>query len=481
MTECCGAALAAGLASKLDAASPDNLAALSIAQASALLKRKRVSPVELTKACLARIEQGQQKFNAFITVTADLALQQARTAEAEIQAGRWKGPLHGVPIAVKDNIDTAGIRTTAASGRFLDRVPARDAEVVRRLLDAGAILVGKTNLHEFAYGGSSAISAFGAVRNSVDPTRSPGGSSGGSAVAVASGMCLAALGTDTGGSIRQPAAYCGVVGFKPTYGLVSNAGVFPLAWSFDHVGPLTRRVVDAALLLNVLAGFDGDDPTSIAILPRPAGKGKTLRLGVVREFFCDGLDSEIRALFEHALRTFAQDGARIEETTLLPPGTTYAHIQQVYRAVFLAESYSLHYETLSKTPDAYQPATRKRILDGAGVSAGEYAQALREVTLLRRRVSEAVARFDALLTPTVAVPPYPIEELQDMERGRPKELEMLRNTRLLNLFGLPTLSVPCGRTQMGLPVGLQISGALATDANVLRVGQRWESIAGQGS
>src|SRR5256885_8215313 len=233
---------------------------LSLSEASRLLRQKKVSPVELTRACLARIESLNPTLNAFITVTAESALDAARNAEAQIARGGWKGPLHGIPIAVKDLLDTAGVRTTAASALFKDRVPAQDAEVVRRLRAAGAVLLGKLNMHELAFGGGSAISYFGAVHNPWDVAYRPRGSSRGSAAAVAGGLCYAALGSDTGGSIREPAAYCGIVGLKPTYGRVSTCGAIPLSWSLDHIGPMTRTVADAALVLEVIAGYDSQDP-----------------------------------------------------------------------------------------------------------------------------------------------------------------------------------------------------------------------------
>ena len=245
-------------------ASPmDDRTGLTLSEASQLVRSKKVSPVELTRECLSRIERLNPKLNAFITVTADSALAEARQAEAEIQRDRWRGPLHGIPIALKDLVDTAGVHTTAGSGVFKDRVPTEDAEIVRRLKAAGAVFLGKLNLQEFAYGGSSAISHFGPVHNPWNLDYSPGGSSGGSAVAVAARLCFAAIGTDTGGSIRQPSAYCGVVGLKPTYGRVSTSGIIPLSWSLDHVGPITRTAMDAALMLEVIAGYDPQDTTSI--------------------------------------------------------------------------------------------------------------------------------------------------------------------------------------------------------------------------
>jgi aspartyl-tRNA(Asn)/glutamyl-tRNA(Gln) amidotransferase subunit A len=263
------------------------LTELTLSEASELVRSKKISPVELTQACLSRIEQINPKLNAFITVTGDSALTQARDAESDIQRGRWKGPLHGIPIAFKDLVDTAEVRTTAASGLFKDRIPSQDAEIVRRLKAGGAVLLGKLNMHEFAYGGSSVISYFGAIRNPWNPAYSPGGSSGGSAAAVAAELCYGAIGSDTGGSIRMPAAYCGIVGLKPTYGRVSTRGVIPLAWSLDHVGPMTRTAMDAALMLHVIAGYDPEDTSSsdTPVQDYAAGleaKTSSLRIGIPR-------------------------------------------------------------------------------------------------------------------------------------------------------------------------------------------------------
>ena len=255
--------MAAGSALRPCFGESQDLASLTLKQASELLRSGDASPVDLTQACLRRIDRDNSALDAFITVTGEQALAVARQMEAEQLRGIWRGPLHGIPIALKDNIDTAGIRTTAASELFKDRVPSEDAEVVRRLKGAGAILLGKTNLHEFAYGGSSSVSYFGPVHNPWALDRVPGGSSGGSAAATAAGLCYGSLGTDTAGSIRIPASYCGIVGFKPSYGRVSNRGVIPLSWTLDHVGPLCRTVEDAALMLRVIAGYDELDPAAV--------------------------------------------------------------------------------------------------------------------------------------------------------------------------------------------------------------------------
>src|SRR5689334_12976187 len=287
--------------------SATELTALTLHEASELVRKKSVSPVELTRACLERIAQLNPALNAFITVTADSALDEARRAEDEIQHGQRKGPLHGIPIALKDLVDTAGVLTTAASAVFRERIPQEDAEIVRRLKAAGAVLLGKTNLHEFAYGGSGIIGAFPAARNPRNPELITGGSSSGSAAAVAAQLCYAAVGTDTAGSIRLPASCCGIVGLKPTYGRVSARGVIPLSWSYDHIGPMARTARDAALLLQVLAGYDAEDIASQDVpVPDYAAAFadcavSRLRLGVPREWFFADLDPEVAARIEPAL------------------------------------------------------------------------------------------------------------------------------------------------------------------------------------
>src|SRR5215469_3119210 len=285
---------------------PADLTALSLAAAAQLVRRKELSPVELTRACLDRIERLNPSLNAFITVTAEAALVSARSAEAEISRDGWKGPLHGIPVALKDLLDTAGVRTTGGSGLFRERIPTQDAEVVRRLTAAGAVVLGKLNMHEFAFGGSSAFSHFGPVRNPWNLVVSPGGSSGGSAAAVSAQLCYASIGSDTGGSIREPAAYCGIVGLKPSYGRVSTRGAIPLSWSLDHLGPMTRPVHDAALLLQVVAGYDPQDPGSTdAAVPDYAadidGPTAALRLGVPRDYFYESLHPDIQSAMEAAL------------------------------------------------------------------------------------------------------------------------------------------------------------------------------------
>ncbi|MGZ5537565.1 MAG: amidase [Chthoniobacterales bacterium] len=453
---------------------------LSLSEASELIRFRKLSPVELTQACLSRIERLNNKLNAFITVTADAALAQARAAEGEIQRGHWKGPLHGIPIALKDLIDTAGVRTTAGSGVFKDRIPAQDAEVVRRLKAAGAVFLGKLNLHEFAYGGSSAISYFGPVHNPWDLACSPGGSSGGSAAAVAARLCYAAIGTDTGGSVRQPASYCGIVGLKPTYGRVSTSGVTPLSWSLDHIGPMTRTVKDAMLVLQVIAGYDAHDTSSInAPIPDYASaiKGPTssLRLGIPRAFFYDDLHPEIREAMEAAFAVLRTLTAPQHDVAPLASDATYSSWTEPYGAVLTAEAYTYHQEFIAQTPDLYQAPTLKRIRAGADVTAAKYIQSKRELESVRRSIAHAFDDVDLLITPTVRILPPTIVDLQgDPDAARAKELAMLHNTRPLNFPGLPTISVPCGFTRSGLPIGMQISARLGDEERACRLAYAYE-------
>ena len=357
-----------------------SLAALPLHEAARLVRARRVSPVDLTEACLARIERLQPSLNAYITVTAEEALAQARAAEAEVARGLWRGPLHGIPIALKDLVDSAGVRTTAASGLFAERVPDRDAEVVRRLREAGAVLLGKHNLHELAYGASSVIGHFGPVRNPWARDRTAGGSSSGSAVAVAACMCYGAVGSDTGGSIRQPAAFCNVVGLKPTYGRVSTRGVIPLSTSNDHVGPMTRSVLDAALMLQPMAAYDPEDVASLALdVPDYAGTltgVEPMRLGIARAHFWEGLDPDIQRVLEAALALLA------ELTTEAREVTVPAHTDTT---VYRAEAYALHWEGAHASPELLHPETLRRIQAGAEVDAPTYIAARRELEVLRRR------------------------------------------------------------------------------------------------
>ena len=447
---------AAALAATASARSQTNdLTSLSILEASTLLRRRELSPVELTVAYLERIERLNPSINAYITVTAGLALQQAELLEDELDTGRWRGPLHGIPIALKDNIDTAGIPTTAASALFADRVPAEDAAVYSKLKSAGAILLGKLNLHEFAYGGSSAITHYGPVHNPWNLDYIPGGSSGGSAAAMAARLCAGALGTDTLASIRLPAAYCGVVGLKATHGLASIRGIVPISESLDHVGPLTRTVGDAAILLAAIAGFDPLDPVAIdATLPDPTqalddAVGR-LRIGLPRDFYFRSLDPAIERATNAAVDMLGRLSGGTRPVSL-PSAPDFS--------VLLAEAYNYHkvYLDDERNHALYDPRTLERILAAGGFSAQDYINARRELEFARREIAATFADVDLIVTPTTPVMPTLIENAEVPETATGAE-STVRNTAPFNLFGIPTISIPCGFSPEGLPIGIQISG-----------------------
>ena len=443
----------------------------TISELAPLLRQKKISPLELAQACLERIERLDPSLNAFITVTAESALAAARAAEAEIARGDWRGPIHGIPIALKDLIDTAGVRTTAATERHKDRIPTEDAEVVRRLKQAGAVIVGKNNLHECAYGSSSLVSYFGDIHNPRDTARIAGGSSGGSAAAVVAGLCFAAIGTDTAGSIREPASLCGCVGLKPTYGRVSSRGVIPLSLSLDHVGPLATTVADVAIVLQAIAGYDAADITTpdipVADYVSPLRESsKSLRVGVPRNLFYDELDSEVAAAVEQALAVIKTLVAEVKEVDLDVPTD---------RTLQLAEAYAYHKQNATETPELYQPETLRRILAGANISAADYIRSRRELEQARRNIGETFANVDLLITPTTPMPAPTIADLRtNPENLRPAELKLLRNTRPFNVWGLPAISVPCGFTKSGLPIGLQIAGPHWREDSVLRLAHAYE-------
>jgi aspartyl-tRNA(Asn)/glutamyl-tRNA(Gln) amidotransferase subunit A len=443
----------------------------SIAQISELLRKGSVSPVELTTDALARIEKLNPRLNAFITVTADSALEDARRAEAEIRHGDWRGPLHGVPLSLKDLIDTAGVRTTAASLLFKDRIPHEDAEVVRRLKAAGAVLLGKQNLHEFAYGGSSMISAFGEVRNAWNPAHIAGGSSGGSATAVAAGLGFGAIGTDTAGSIREPAALCGIVGLKPTYGRVSVRGVIPLSSSLDHVGPLARNVADVAAIFTAISGYDAADNNGVdaPVEDYLSGLGQQLRMlrvGIPRKFFFDDLETEVAAAIEQAISTLAAMGAEIRDIELSVPTD---------RTLQSAESYAFHAEFIARRPELYQPETLRRIRSGENISQETVLERRQEQGQLRRSTETIFTDLDLLLTPTTPIVAPTIADLKENpDQLRPREIMLLRNTRPINVWGLPAISLPCGFTDAGLPIGLQIVGRHWDEATVLAAAYAYE-------
>ena len=440
---------------------------LSIAEAQRLVRRRDLSPVDLVEAYVARIRRLDARLNAFVTVTEERAVERARALEAELARGRWRGPLHGIPIALKDNIDTAGVRTTAGSAVFADRVPDEDAEVVTRLEAAGAIVLGKLNMHEFAYGGTSAFAWSGPVRNPWDVDRIPGGSSGGSGAAVAARLCAGALGTDTGGSVRIPAAHCGIVGLKATYGLASIRGIVPLGVSLDHVGPMCRTVADAALMLQAMAGYDprgiasidAEIPVYASALRRPTS---ALRLGVPRAFYED-VDPQVLAAVEQALGVLGDltAGTRDVELPPLPEARTVG-----------VEAYAYHAELLDERRDLYEPSTLERIEGGAEMSAADYAEARYQLTLVRKAIAAVFDDVDLLVTPTLVQLPVSIEEA----RASPLEVTgiLIRNTAPFNGYGIPAITVPCGFSREGLPIGLQLCGRALGEVDVLALAHAYE-------
>jgi aspartyl-tRNA(Asn)/glutamyl-tRNA(Gln) amidotransferase subunit A len=450
---------------------------LSLKGLATLIQRQELSPVEATEAALDRIEKCDGQLNSFITVMDDEALTQARAAAQEIQAGRYRGPLHGIPIAVKDLYYTRGVRTTAGSKILTDFIPSYDATVIARLREAGAILIGKLNMHEFARGATNNSSLIGACANPWDTLRVPGGSSGGSGAAVAAGLCFGALGSDTGGSIRIPAALCGIVGLKPTYGRVSRHGVFPLSWSLDHVGPMTRTVMDAALMLQAIAGHDNHDATTrTTVVPDYAaaltGDIQGMRLGIPQEFYFEQLDAEVGNAVRTAIQSIERAGARVEEVSL--PLSKYAGAAG--RIISLTESAEIHEKFLRTRLNDYSPDVRAGFLAGQLVLGKHYMKAQRVRGLIRQEMAAALKRVDALVTPTV---PVPAPRLGDttMKIGR-ETVDIMqalsRLTRPANLSGFPAISVPCGFTKGGLPIGLQLIGRPFAEAAVLQIAHAYE-------
>jgi aspartyl-tRNA(Asn)/glutamyl-tRNA(Gln) amidotransferase subunit A len=449
----------------------NDLASLSLAQAAARLKSRQASSVELTEACLKRIEVYQPKLNAFITVLREEALKQAREADVELRAGRSRGPLHGIPIALKDNIDTMGIRTTAASAVFDDRVPKEDAEVARRLKEAGAVLLGKLNLHEFANGGTNATSYYGPVRNPWNLARNPGGSSGGSAAAVSADLCFGALGTDTGGSIRTPASFCSIVGLKPTYGLVSIRGIIPLVLSLDHCGPMTKTVEDAALMLQVLAGYDRMDIASVEhgredYVTQMRAPIKGLRIGVPRAPYFDHLDADVAKAVEAAIGELGKLVSGVREVTL--PSTKGAGTR--------GEMLAYHEELYASGSSLYQLPTRRNLASQKDARAVDAMKGLWKMQLIRRTIDDAFSsqEVDLMVLPTKRRIPRTVDaalKREGSEKARNPELE---NTGQFNVFGIPAISVPCGFSAEKLPVGLMIVGPRFSEGRVLGLAHAYE-------
>jgi len=457
------------------AASVEDVTQWTLAQASAAVHSQKVSPVALTQACLERIDRYQGKLNAFILIFRDEALVQAHILEAEQKAGRFRGPLHGIPVAVKDNMDIAGVRTSAGSAVLDDNVPTADSEVVRRLKAAGAIILGKANMDQFAMGPSY----FGPARNPWALDRQTGGSSSGSAVAVAAGLCYAALGTDTSCSIRMPASYCGVVGMKATYGLVSIRGIVPLVVSLDHCGPLTRTVEDAAIMLQALAGYDKLDIASVPhdsedYLAATHQSLSALRIGVARQPFFDKLDPSVASAIEAAITVIARLTHQVLDVSL---PTTNGYGFELY-----SEAYAYQEKYLKKNSGRYMDYTRESLEKGWNHDQNEYIRTTWDLALLRRTIDGSFASFDLVILPTMRGLPGPVVAPHDTPAHAlgPDDnpfywMDCVENNEPFNVYGTPAISVPCGFSPEGLPIGLMITGPRFSEGRVFALAAAYEA------
>ena len=445
---------------------------LTIEEFGRKLRARETTAEQMTDQCLRRIDAENPRLNAFILVMADQARRQAHEADQELAAGRDRGPLHGVPISIKDLLDVRGTPTTAASRVREGHVAGQDAPAIAHLRQAGAVFIGKTNLHEFAFGTTNEDSAFGPARNPHDSTRSPGGSSGGSAASIVAGMALASIGTDTGGSLRIPAAACEAVGLKPTHDEVATAGVVPLSRALDHVGPLARSVADAWIVYRALLGDATPQPLSASPI-------NGLRVAVPRAYFCDVLDDQVRARFEEALEALRAAGVRVGETEI-------GHAKEIgpaYLHIVLADAATYHAAALDSMPERYTPPVRLRLEMGRYVLAEDYVRAQNGRELLRREVDLALADCDALVLPTLPIPAPPLgaDSVNVGPTREPVRNVMLRLTQLFNLTGHPAIALPCGRTSDGLPCSIQLVGARGHTEDLLRVALACEALVGRGA
>jgi aspartyl-tRNA(Asn)/glutamyl-tRNA(Gln) amidotransferase subunit A len=447
----------------------DELAYATIRDVGARLRRRALSPVELTRALLERIERLEPRLHAFVTLTADRALADARAAETALGRGDISSPLLGIPLAYKDIYATRGVLTTGGSALLADWIPDEDSTCVARLQRAGAVMLGKLITHEFAFGLQFPGHRFAPARNPWDLDRIPGGSSSGSGTALAAGMAFGALGSDTGGSIRGPASFCGIAGLKPTYGRCSRAGVLTLSWTLDHTGPMARTVEDCAYLLQALAGYDTADPASsrepVPDYVAPLVRGiRNLRIGVPREYFCEGLDPEVEKGFEQAIATLRQLGASVQDVQI--PSIQSA---PAYMVILLSEAYAYHERDLREHPELFGEVLRERMLAGGLITGSEYVQAQRIRVRLQGDMADVLRRVDVLATPTSPKPAATFTAMYDPNPEMPRS-----NTGPFNMTGLPTLAVPIGFSASGLPLSMQITGRPFDEATVLRVGHTYE-------
>lgn len=457
----------------------DALAFATISELAPLLQKREVSPLELTDYYLDRIDDLNPSLSAYIEVLADRARSAATAAEEAIAGGNYLGPLHGIPLAFKDLIDVAGIPTTGGSRLFQGRVPTRHATATGRLAGAGTVLLGKTHMVELAFGGVGTNLHLGTPWNPWDPQvhRIPGGSSSGSAVAVAADLCTAALGSDTGGSVRIPSSFCGLVGLKPTFGRVSNSGILPLDSHLDSLGPLCRCVSDAALLYQALAGPDSSDPDTWSqpvddVLEDLEDEVTGMRVALPREYFWEDVDPEVEAAVRASVQVFADLGVYVDEVSI----EALADLGEVRArgSLTAVEAYANYREYLENDLDVFDPRVARRMLAGGEMTAVEYFELQRDFSELRQDMSPALVGVDALLTPTTPFAALPVSDVEaDEDYWRINNL-CLRNTSAANLLGLCAISLPCGMTRDGLPIGLQLIGRPFAEAGILRLAHAYE-------
>ncbi len=473
---------------------------LTISEAAALIAGKRLSPVELVGAHLERIEQTDGRLNSFITLLRDESIAAARQAERDIQSGGYRGPLHGIPIGLKDLYYTRDVRTTIGSKIMRDFVPGYDATVTERFREAGAIIIGKLQMHEFALGATSENPHYGPARNPWNTDCVTGGSSGGSGAAVAAGQCMGALGSDTGGSIRIPASLCGIVGLKPTFGRISRHGVYPLSFSLDTVGPMTRTVLDSALIMNAIAGHDPRDPSSANVpsedFTAQVGRDiRGLRVGVPQEFFYDVIDPEVKDAVSKAAQTLEGLGASVEEVSI----PMLEHSLTISGTILITEAAEVHMRHLRERADDFDPIVRSRLELGALTPATDYIKAQRARTLFNRQIAETFESYDALIAPSTPSAttkigervvqvggqsvlvhverPHILREYRVVQVGGQSAQTLALHSRLtrpFNICGVPAVSVPCGFTSSGLPIGMQIGAKPFDEATALKLAHAYE-------
>ena len=451
---------------------------LDIQGLSRLIESKELSPIEITKGILGRIEQLDPVLNAFITVMADEALESAQKAEQEIAKGEWKGPLHGVPIALKDLVSTAGTLTTMGSEIYKDNVPDQDATIVHKLRQSGAIIIGKTNTHQFAYGPTGDVSFFGPVKNPYDLTKITGGSSSGSAAAVATALSYGAIGSDTGGSVRIPASACGIVGMKPTFGRVSKHGVYPLGYTLDHIGPMTRTIRDNAIMLTALSGFDEHDPYSVKQenedFTRLLGKSiKGMTIGIPTTFYYEHIQPDVKHALDQAMDLFKQLGAEIR-----PVHIDLSEIPWAQLMTIRSEAYAIHEEHMKSQSDKLHPEVRERLVASESAKGYDYVKAQQIRLQVMGHFNRALNEVDVLLAPTLPIVPTAIGQREvDIEGYKEHVYQaLLRLTGPTNSTGLPSLSVPAGFSSEGLPIGLQLIGRRFDEAAIYQVGYAFEQV-----